>query len=121
MSLFSAHTTSERIDVSLCAATNYPWREKQLSANSWLWGIRSLWRSYIQTDRFVWNAVNPTAPSTQRAWRLPYWCNANTLGELSCSAIFVFFVFIPEVLLPTQLQMAFTLQQHASSASRLVA
>lgn len=117
------HTTSERIDVSLCGATNYPQREKQLAGDSWLWGIQPLWRS--QTHWLVWNPVNLTAPSTQVAQQRPYWCNADTYGKYSSTAIFtvfpLFFFFVLEVLLPTQLQMAFTLQQHASSVPRLVA
>lgn len=74
--------TSERIDVSPRSATNYPQREKQLAADSWMWGIHSLRRSHTQTDRPVWNSVNLTAPSTHRAQLLPYWCNADTWGNI---------------------------------------
>lgn len=45
--------TSVKIDVLLCCATNYPQREKQLAADSWTWGIHSLWRNLIRTDRLV--------------------------------------------------------------------
>lgn len=38
MFLFSLHNMSERIDVSLFCATNYPLREKQLTADIWVWG-----------------------------------------------------------------------------------
>lgn len=69
---------SERIDVSPRSATNYPQREKQLGADSWMWGIHSLRRRHTQTDRLVWNPVNLTAPSTHRAQLLPWWCNADT-------------------------------------------
>lgn len=111
--------TSERIDVSPRSATNYPQREKQLTADSWMWGIHSLRRSHTQTDRLVWNSVNLTAPSTHRAQLLPYWCNADTWGNnYSSKDIFLLsllFVslFHVEVLMPIQLHMAFTLELHA--------
>lgn len=86
--------TSQRIDVSPCCATNYPQREKQLTSDSWMWGIHSLWRRHTQTDRLVWNSVNLTAPSTHRARFLPHWCNADTLGEYSSRAIFNAFFLV---------------------------
>ena len=62
-------------------------------------------------------------PSTRRARRPPHWRNADTLGEYSSTAIFVVFLLAPflEVSLPAQLQMAFTLQRHASLVPTLVA
>lgn len=62
-------------------------------------------------------------PSTRRVRRLPHWRSADTLGEYSSTAIFVVFLLAPflEVSLPTQLQMAFTLQRHASLVPTLVA
>ena len=62
-------------------------------------------------------------PSTRRARRPPHWRNADTLGEYSSMAIFVVFLLAPflEVSLPAQLQMAFTLQRHASLVPTLVA